>query len=498
MKRTISLVCVFSLIMCPRGFANNIKEPNVSGQFYDADPARLARTIDIYLTQAAVSPSDKDIQILISPHAGYPYSGPIAAYGYKAISKKTYKTVVVLAPSHFFGFAAASVWKEGGFRTPLGVVNIDEEFTSQLAAADPDIVFQPQAFEQEHSLEVQLPFLQTVLKDFRIVPIIMGQASCEYAKKLADALDKTIANRTDVLIVVSSDMSHFFPGKIANALDIATLETIQKMDIPAYWEKGGHQAQGMCGYVPVATAMALAKKRGLAPEILKHATSGDVTGDDSRVVGYSSVIFYPGEKSGGKVKNNNGQPLEDPGTLLSKEQKKQLIEIAQKTINEYIRTGKVYEPQVKDPRLNVVEGAFVTLKKNGELRGCIGNIIGVAPLNITVRNMAISASTEDPRFSPVTIDELASLEMEISVLSKPQTVINPEEIQPGVHGVIVQRGGRSGVFLPQVATEWGWNREQLLSNLCSHKAGLPADAWKDPQTRLQIFTAQVFSENDVQ
>ncbi|MBF0478458.1 MAG: AmmeMemoRadiSam system protein A [Candidatus Omnitrophica bacterium] len=182
---------------------------------------------------------------------------------------------------------------------------------------------------------------------------------------------------------------------------------------------------------------------------------------------------------------------------LTVDQQKRLLVIARSTMETYIQTGKVLNFDEKDLRLQDEEGAFVTIHKNGQLRGCIGNIIGQGPLLKTVRDMAIASATQDPRFEPVTPAELKDLELEISVLSKPRPIKSVDEIKMGEHGVIVKKNGiRLGIFLPQVATETGWSKEKFLSELCSQKAGLPADAWKDPATTLEIFTAQVFSEKN--
>jgi AmmeMemoRadiSam system protein A len=184
--------------------------------------------------------------------------------------------------------------------------------------------------------------------------------------------------------------------------------------------------------------------------------------------------------------------------MLNKEQRKRLLDIARKSIETYLESGKKLEVKEQDPALLKEMGAFVTLHKRGELRGCIGNLIGQEPLYLTIRDMAIEAAVSDPRFSPVQLTELAKIEIEISVLSPMQRINNPEEIQLGVHGVLIKRGFRSGVFLPQVATETGWSKEEFMSNLCAHKAGLSPDAWKDKSTEIYIFTAEVFSEKEIQ
>jgi AmmeMemoRadiSam system protein A len=205
------------------------------------------------------------------------------------------------------------------------------------------------------------------------------------------------------------------------------------------------------------------------------------------VVGYSSVIFYSDLL--GQAKNQ-----EEGVDALNAAQKKELLKIARGTIETFVKTGKTLDVGLKDARLSEIEGAFVTIRKHGALRGCIGNIIGQEPLIETVRDMSVAAASQDPRFSPVTPAELKDIDVEISVLSKPRRVKDASEIILGKHGVIVSQGNRQGVFLPQVADETGWSKEEFLSELCSQKAGLPSDAWKDPKTALYVFTADVFAE----
>ncbi|MDE2008594.1 MAG: AmmeMemoRadiSam system protein A [Candidatus Omnitrophica bacterium] len=218
-----------------------------------------------------------------------------------------------------------------------------------------------------------------------------------------------------------------------------------------------------------------------------HANSGDTSGDHSRVVGYGAVIFYDHLLG-------QADPPDDAAAALSPAEKSELLKIARESVESYVRTGKAPQITTKDPRLNETQGAFVTLTEHGALRGCIGNIIGREPLSATVRDMAVAAASHDPRFSPVAAAELKDISIEISVLSAPRRVKDASQIQLGRHGVIVNRGGHQGVFLPQVARETGWNKEEFLSELCAQKAGLPPDAWKDPKTALYVFTADVFAE----
>ncbi len=466
-----------------------IKRPNVSGQFYTAESQELSAQIGEFFQRADVEPADKHIDIVIAPHAGYIYSGAVAAYGFKAASRNKYTTIIILAPSHYFGFDGISVGLQDGFQTPLGVVVVDRTFAQRLSDEDGKFHFAPEPFEREHALEVEIPFLQETFANFKIVPVIMGQPSFALLEKFAASLNKIIGDRNDVLVVVSTDLSHYHPDTKARTMDASVIKAITSLDAKAVWE--GCQlrsAMEMCGFVPTTAALLYARQRGLQhAKMLRYANSGDVTGERDSVVGYTSVIIY------------GDAPQDDEKDSLSPIQKKRLLEIARQTMEEYVRTGKVLEFSENDPRLSREEGAFVTIHKQGRLRGCIGNILGHGPLYQTVRDMAIAAAAKDPRFEPIRPEEIKDLTVEVSVLSKPRVIKNVNEIVLGKHGVIVSQGPwHQGVFLPQVATETGWFKEEFLSQLCAQKAGLSPDAWKDPKTKIEIFTAQVFGEKDVQ
>ncbi|MCA9408542.1 MAG: AmmeMemoRadiSam system protein B [Candidatus Omnitrophica bacterium] len=471
--------------MSPQTHSNqNIKKPNVSGQFYSADADELSRHIDHFIAKSIVEPLKRPVDIVIAPHAGYVYSGGVAAYGFKAVQEYAYKTIVILAPSHYFGFDGISVWESGGMETPLGIVEVDEAFAKQLTTAHQKIYYKPEYFEQEHSLEVEIPFLQKSFQDFKIVPVVMGQPTPELLKTFAQALTQAINGRDDVLIVVSTDLSHYHNDAKARKMDEHAIEAITKFDVERIWNEV-HQRTNMemCGLIPVTTALLYAKMNALNQvDVLRYANSGDVSGDRDRVVGYASILIY--KKDQGK-----SDKMQDE---LSSAQKSKLLDTAKKTVEEYVRKGKVYEVAETDPRLLKEEGAFVTLHKNNHLRGCIGNIIGQGPLYLTVRNMAVAAASQDPRFDPVQVEELDAIDVEVSVLSKPRRVKSVDEIELGKHGVIISQGSHHGVFLPQVADETGWSKEEFLSQLCSQKARLPRDCWKDPQTVIEVFTAQVF------
>lgn len=488
MQRKIKIIILLFIIMSPPAFGDSkIKSPNVSGMFYDAAPKQLSAQIDRFMTQAKVEPQERPQAIVIAPHAGYVYSGAVAAYGFKSVSHHKYTTIVILAPSHYFGFDGIAVWQEGGFQTPLGIVEVDQVFAKKLISANEKFYFEPRAFEQEHSLEVEIPFLQKTFQDFKIVAVIMGQPAFSTLKDFARSLNEMIGDRNDVLVVVSTDLSHYHDDATARKMDQKTIETIKALRAEELWRGCRlREEMEMCGFVPVTAALLYAKEKGLDHvEVLHYANSGDVSGDKDRVVGYTSIVISKG-----------GQQKSDAALTLS--QKKKLMDIAKQTIKTYVQTGKVLEVQETDPRLLQEDGAFVTIHKSGRLRGCIGHILGRGPLYRTVRDAAIASATQDPRFTAVTKEELDQLDVEVSVLSKPRVIQDVGEIQLGVHGVIVSRGEKhQGLFLPQVADGTGWTKEVFLSQLCAQKAGLPADAWKDPQTKIEIFTAEVFSEKDV-
>ena len=482
------LICHFDSCILIFGFsvyAQEIKEPNVAGQFYPQDKDVLTRQISGFLNNAPQE-TEGGIFCLIAPHAGYDYSGQTASFGYKLLENKPYQTVIIIGPSHYHSFRGASVYPAGKFRTPLGDVEVDSDFTRKIISAALNIAFIPEAFSKEHSVEVQLPFLQSVLKDFRIVPILLGDCSLDDLNHLASALTNAIGSRQDVLLIASTDLTHSYDYQETEITDKLTLSYLEKMQPELIYEKLKDGTISMCGGYPVVAAMLTAKKLNRnSLKLLHYTNSAEVTQRKTKgiwTVGYVSAIIYS-------------------ETMLNREQKKRLLEIARKAIEEYLATGKRVDFKEGDPGLKSVSGAFVTLHKppeggkQGELRGCIGNITGQKPLFETIRDMAIESATADPRFTSVTKEELKEIEIEISVLSPLKKISSIDEFQLGVHGVLLRRGLNQGVFLPQVATETGWSKEEFLSYLCSHKAGISADAWKDPRTELYIFSALVFSEN---
>jgi hypothetical protein len=480
----------------PASSYHKVRQPAVAGQFYPGDPGRLSANINAYLEKASTTSTPEPIRGILVPHAGYDYSGPVAAYAYNQIRGQHYETVVLICNSHTAYFNGAVIDDADGWETPLGVVPVNRELAAKLISADSELSYNSEAHAADHTLEVQLPFLQVALKgDFQIVPILFGNTSDESYKKLAQVLFDNLGE--DDLVVVSTDMSHYPDYDDANRIDRTTLEKIAALDMAGLdrhisdTEAAEVSSEDtlLCGIDGAKTAMALARLADWQPVILHYANSGDTPeiGDKARVVGYGAMAF--GQVPSAKFRVQNDEKI------LNNEQKKALLAIARQTAEKYVREGKVAEFDISDERLEWKEGAFVTLTKGGQLRGCIGQIIPTEkPLWQVVRDMAIAAATEDPRFAPVSKRELPEIEYEISVLSRPEKIEDWRQIELGQHGVIVKSGYHSGVFLPQVATETGWDRETFLAELCSQKAGLPANCYKSKDVTLEVFTAQVFSQ----
>ncbi len=476
-----------------------------AGMWFPGDPEKLAAMVDSYLAEA-----EKDAEkiegepiALIVPHAGYIYSGWVAAYAYKQIEGLDYETVVVIGDTHTGrGSAPVAVWARGAYETPLGAVPVDEEVAAVLLAADSRILFDRAGHESEHPVENQIPFLQRVLgSDFKVVPIVLHDDSLETAEVLGRALVEALADRK-ALIVASTDLAHWPAYDDARASDAAMLAAIETMDPQVLldtdreWMGKGipDLATTMCSKGSVLTTMLAAPQLGAnQATVLKYANSGDVPiGERDRVVGYGAVVFWRGEGNPtGFVMPTPPESVE--AVPLGTEDKKELLSIARQTITHFLETGAFPHLTVTQPGLLQERGAFVTLKKHGELRGCIGHLIGDRPLYLVVQNVAVSAAVSDRRFPPVTEDELSDIEIEISVLSPLEQVESVDQIQVGRHGVIIRRGLKQAVYLPQVAPEQGWSREEMLENLCL-KAGLSKDAWKKEGTRFYVFTAEVFAE----
>lgn len=468
-----------------------IRSPAVAGSWYPGDPNQLAKTVDSFL--ADVESVDGEPIALIVPHAGYDFSGPVAACGFKQLAGIAYDVAVIIAADHHPPLSRPiSVWAEGGFETPLGVVPVDIELAEALIDIDPRITFDPKAHIGEHPIEIELPFLQRVCPNCRIVPVLMGVDDEETVEVLTKALLATLPGRRAV-VIASSDLSHYPEQKDALRVDKTLLAAIETGDpttveatIVAIEEaQVPNLVTSACGKGPILVAMGTAQ--GLEANtttVLRYTNSADsLRGNSEHVVGYGAVMFW----------------RYDPPDLTAT-RRDELLALARAAIAEYLQTGHIPTYETDDPLLTRRAGAFVTLRKRDQpsttpelsLRGCIGHLWADCPLYQTVQKMAVAAATSDPRFPPMTIEELNALHIGISVLSPLRRVIDIQEIEIGVHGLIINGAGRQGLLLPEVPLTRDWDRQTFLKSVC-HKAGLPPDVWPG-KASLYAFTTVTFEE----
>jgi MEMO1 family protein len=491
--------------------SGRVRAPGVAGQFYPADPDELADVVDALLEEAkslgAVSvrrPSTNvgeetissanagDAIALIAPHAGYVFSGQVAAYSFHQLADRDVQVVVMIASDHREPLAdPIAVWTEGAWRTPLGLVDVDTELAKALVKADARIVDDESVFAGEHPIEVPLPFLQRACPQCRIVPVMMGSDAPEDVAVLASALVELLPDRHAV-ILASSDLSHYPAYEDAQAIDGATLDAIASFDAEmvraaiarAMAQRTPNLLTCACGQGPILVAMEAARGLGAdTASILHYANSGDVPeGNRGQVVGYGAVMFWQRDSQ-----SDRGLALG-----LTPEQQAFLLRLARETVTARLMGKPMPAPSVEDPALLEPLGAFVTLKIGETLRGCMGTFYPDVPLYRVVQQMALNAAFEDPRFPPLREAELAQVMIEISILSPMQPVNTTEAIQIGRHGLVIVKGQNRAVFLPQVPVEQGWDLSQYLDNLCA-KAQLPSGCWREGAT-LYTFTAAVFHE----
>lgn len=488
----LGLVLILPIIISKRKSIQRMPEPKitrppaVAGSFYPEEKEELNHLLTSLINQSEKIPVEGNLKILIVPHAGIQYSGPTAAAGFKQVEGKNYRRVIILGVSHRAWFDHAAVFAQGQWETPLGKVEVDQNLAKNLLDENKRIIADYSPHTLEHSLEVELIFLQKVLKNFKIVPVLVSQTDQELINNLAQKIAQNIDEQT--LLVVSTDLSHYPPWEVAKKVDNQTIEAILTGDPEKFsqtifqLESGGFPGleTAICGHEAVKVALRVGQILKVNWQKIKYENSGDTAGEKSQVVGYAAI--------GGWSKNSSST------NYLDKDARQEALKIARKTLEEYLTNGKIPSISFKNPQLSQPLGCFVTLRKHGELRGCIGEFEPKDPLWKVIQRMAIAAATEDPRFSPVSAEELKDIKIEISVMTPKRKIDDWRQIELGKHGVVVQKGFRSGTFLPQVAQETGWSLEEFLSQLCWQKAGLPPDCYKDPSVNLYVFEAQVFEE----
>ena len=461
-----------------------VRPATQAGRFYENNPQLLSYEIDSLLANHANDGILDSVAALIVPHAGYYFSGNVAASAYARLNpKKPYKRIFLLGPSHHEWLNGASVNSEvDDYATPLGNVPVDREVAHQLIEADSVFTYQPKAHDREHCLEVQLPFLQRHLGEVPpIVPIIISTNDFSKLKRMAEVLKSWLTDEN--LFVISSDFSHYPSYEDANKVDAKTGKAIESGDVEQLIatieanERSGirNLATSACGEFPIITLMLMLDSRYQVKHLL-YQNSGDIDNyDHSRVVGYHAFAILRGEEK---------------DFSLSEDEKQMLKKIAYESIKDSLDGKPISHFSSLTSHLSSKCGAFVSLHKQGRLRGCIGHFGEDTPLHEIVAEMARAAAFEDPRFMPVTRDELDDLDIEISVLTPMRRIQSLDEFQLHRHGIYIRKGYRSGTFLPQVADEVNWTKEEFVGHCSQDKAGLGWDGWRDAE--LYVYEAIVF------
>ncbi len=469
------------------------RQPYAAGKFYTDDPAQLKKELAA-LFKEAKKKKVSNILAIISPHAGLQYSGLVSATAYKQIDpNRKFDNIFIIGSSHIMYLDGASIYNAGDYITPLGKVTVNTKLASELIKENKYISFVPEAHTREHIIENQLPFIQYYFKNpVRIVPVIIGTEDIKKLRSIAQTLSPYLNEKN--LFVITSDFSHYPRYHDACKADSTTARGIISNDPGKFLESlktnQEHHYPGLvtsaCSWTSILTLLYISSEM---PDVkfvpLKYRNSGDVDfGDKNRVVGYFALAL---EKTG-------DDHVKD---FLSLEDKKELLKIARNTIETYLRTGEIPEVDTSgfSPALKVHTGAFVTLNKDHNLRGCIGRFMADEPLWKVVQQMAVAAAVQDPRFPPVKLVEMDKTDIEISVLTPLKKIKSIDEIKLGRDGIYIVKGNRSGTFLPQVATDTGWNKEEFLGHCARDKAGIGWNGWKDAD--IYTYQAIVFSESEL-
>ena len=484
--RLFTIIAIIMMINTCNGQQSEpvVRPATQANRFYTGDARELSEEVDSFLALHRGATIYHHVAAVIVPHAGYYFSGRVAASAYMSVpADQPYKRIFLLGPSHHEWLDGASVNTEADYyATPLGNVKVDRETARSISDADSVFSYQPKAHDREHCLEVQLPFLQRRLGDVPpIVPIIISTNDFNKLKRIAHVLKPYFTEEN--LFVISSDFSHYPSYEDACEVDALTGKAIETGSVEAFIAaleqnaRSGKRnlATSACGELAIATLM-LMMDGSYEVKHLMYQNSGDADNHDhSRVVGYHSFAIV--RKS-------------DAGFALSDDEKRLLKEIALTSIKDSLAGKEISHSSPLTTHLSAKCGAFVSLHKHGRLRGCIGHFGEDIPLHKIVAEMARAAAFEDPRFMPVTADELADIDIEISVLTPMRRIESLDEFELHRHGIYIRKGYRSGTFLPQVADEVNWTKEEFVSHCAQDKAGIGWDGWKDAE--LYVYEAIVF------
>ncbi|MFC2013748.1 AmmeMemoRadiSam system protein B [Chloroflexota bacterium] len=422
-----------------------VRKPVVAGQFYPSSPSQLKAMIQQFIDKKAAK---EEVIGLVSPHAGYVYSGPVAG---AVISKVKFKdTFIIIGPNHTGSGNQFSIMTEGTWKTPLGEVNIDSELGKQILASSSHLTEDPAAHLYEHSIEVQLPFLQYFKPDVKLVPIVLAHGTANTLKEIGKGIAKAIKeSNKKTVIMASSDMTHYEPHESAQRKDAKAIEAILDLYEDELMRRVDELNISMCGYAPTVSLIVAAKELGATQaELVRYQTSGDTSGDYSAVVGYAGII-------------------------ITKKEMHSLVKLAKKTVETYVKEGKTPKPTKLTPEMQQKAGTFVSIHKLGTLRGCIGTI---EPTKNNIAEeiiaTAISSATRDPRFPPITPKELKDLDYSVDVLTAPEPVENKEQLDPRKYGCIVECGYRRGLLLPDLE---GVDTVDYQIDICCQKGDISPD-----------------------
>lgn len=479
----------------------------LAGSWYLKDPVKLRNRLNQYLERAGKIEAKSRPVALISPHAGYRYSGQAAAYGYKALKGWDIRRVILLGVSHGYPYMGASIADVEYYLTPLGRAQLDVEAVEVLRKS-PLFGHRRQVHRREHSVEIQIPMLQAALEgqDFTIVPIVFGALKEKHYPEIAAQLKKIMDDKT--VVVASSDFMHYgerfgylpFHAQVPKRIeetDRKAIDRILAKDFDGFWDHYERTGNTICGRVPIGVLLKLLPE-GARGMLLRYYRSGDMSGEWHGSVSYADILFTEGKgpKGAPPVRITGSERQTREAAMLTRKEQAEVLALAKETVSAFVSAGKVPDANALsaavEAGLKKERGVFVTLRRHGRLRGCIGSIVGTEPLFRGVIRNAISASAHDRRFNPVQPAELKDITVEVSVLSPLTKVDTYEEILPGWHGIVLKMDGRSSVYLPQVLVETGWPLEQALTQL-SKKAGLGPNDWRIG-AEFHVFEAQIIPE----
>ncbi|MCU4156218.1 AmmeMemoRadiSam system protein B [Carboxylicivirga sp. A043] len=453
----------------------------VAGTFYPGEKHLLVTKVNHYLDEQEQVLSSENIRALIVPHAGYVYSGSVAADAFVQIIGQAFDTVFLIGTSHQATYKGAALCDVDIFETPIGDVVVNTQITAELCSNSPLFQYNNYLHRDEHTLEVQLPFLQGVLSDFQIVPLLIGTKDTDEIQQIADQLKPYF--RPSNLFVISTDFSHYPPASFAGEEDKSTAEVISINKAEELIKHLENQQEsltpnlltGLCSWTAVLTLLYLTRDEAVVYHKLSYEHSGmKLQRDTSRVVGYQA--FAISDKP--NVYN------------LTQEERKALLNLAHQSIVSHIKGEKVEEEELALD----VSGVFVSVYCQDELRGCLGHVDSRLPLGQLIRKLAVDAAFYDSRFKAIEAEELEDVHIEISLLTPLKQVDNLEEIEVGRHGIYIKKGFSSGLFLPQVGARNHWSTEEFLGHCSKSKAQIGWDGWKD--ANIFTFEAMIIADKD--